>query len=33
LHCLRMLLGLARPTAGEALVFGRRYQELEHPAH
>lgn len=29
---LRMLLGLARPTAGEALVFGRRYQELEHPA-
>jgi ABC-2 type transport system ATP-binding protein len=29
---LRLLLGLARPTAGEALVFGRRYQELEHPA-
>jgi ABC-2 type transport system ATP-binding protein len=29
---LRMLLGLARPTAGQALVFGRRYQELEHPA-
>jgi ABC-2 type transport system ATP-binding protein len=29
---MRMLLGLARPTAGEALVFGRRYQELEHPA-
>ena len=29
---LRVLLGLARPTAGEALVFGRRYQELEHPA-
>jgi ABC-2 type transport system ATP-binding protein len=29
---LRMLLGLAQPTAGEALVFGRRYQELEHPA-
>jgi ABC-2 type transport system ATP-binding protein len=29
---LRMLLGLARATAGEALVFGRRYQELEHPA-
>jgi ABC-2 type transport system ATP-binding protein len=29
---LRMLLGLARPTAGEALIFGRRYQELEHPA-
>src|SRR5205085_4368816 len=29
---LRMLLGLAQPTAGDALVFGRRYQELEHPA-
>ena len=29
---LRLLLGLAQPTAGEALVFGRRYQELEHPA-
>jgi ABC-2 type transport system ATP-binding protein len=29
---LRMLLGLARPTAGEALVFGHRYEELEHPA-
>lgn len=29
---LRMLLGLAQPTAGNALVFGRRYQELEHPA-
>jgi ABC-2 type transport system ATP-binding protein len=28
---LRMLLGLARPTAGEALVFGRRYEELAHP--
>src|SRR6266540_6276778 len=28
---LRLLLGLARPTAGEALVFGRRYQELENP--
>jgi ABC-2 type transport system ATP-binding protein len=28
---LRMLLGLAEPTAGEALVFGRRYQELEQP--
>jgi ABC-2 type transport system ATP-binding protein len=28
---LRLLLGLAQPTAGEALVFGRRYQELEHP--
>jgi ABC-2 type transport system ATP-binding protein len=29
---LRLLLGLAQPTAGEALVFGRRYEELEHPA-
>jgi ABC-2 type transport system ATP-binding protein len=29
---LRMLLGLAEPTAGEALVFGGRYQELPHPA-
>jgi ABC-2 type transport system ATP-binding protein len=29
---LRILLGLAQPTAGDALVFGRRYQELEHPA-
>jgi ABC-2 type transport system ATP-binding protein len=28
---LRLLLGLAQPTEGEALVFGRRYQELEHP--
>jgi ABC-2 type transport system ATP-binding protein len=28
---LRLLLGLARPTAGEALVFGRRYRELEQP--
>jgi ABC-2 type transport system ATP-binding protein len=28
---LRMLLGLAQPTAGEALVFGRRYRELEQP--
>jgi ABC-2 type transport system ATP-binding protein len=27
-----MLLGLARPTAGEALVFGRRYEDLTHPA-
>jgi ABC-2 type transport system ATP-binding protein len=30
---LRLLLGLARPTAGEALVFGRRYEELERPMH
>jgi len=29
---LRLLLGLAEPTAGEALVFGRRYCELEQPA-
>jgi ABC-2 type transport system ATP-binding protein len=28
---LRMLLGLAEPTAGEALVFGRRYRELSQP--
>jgi ABC-2 type transport system ATP-binding protein len=28
---LRLLLGLAEPTAGEALVLGRRYQELEQP--
>jgi ABC-2 type transport system ATP-binding protein len=25
------LLGLARPTAGEALVFGRHYEELDSP--
>ena len=30
---LRLLLGLAEPTAGEALVLGRRYAELEQPAH
>jgi ABC-2 type transport system ATP-binding protein len=29
---LKLLLGLAEPTAGEALVFGRRYHELEQPA-
>jgi ABC-2 type transport system ATP-binding protein len=29
---LRLLLGLAEPTAGEALVFGRRYRELADPA-
>src|SRR5262249_14141397 len=29
---LRLLLGLAEPTACEALVFGRRYQELDQPA-
>jgi ABC-2 type transport system ATP-binding protein len=29
---LRLILGLAKPTAGEALVFGRRYRDLEDPA-
>jgi ABC-2 type transport system ATP-binding protein len=29
---LRLLLGLAEPTAGEALVFGHRYRELDDPA-
>ena len=29
---LRVLLGLAEPTAGRALVFGRRYRELDQPA-
>jgi ABC-2 type transport system ATP-binding protein len=29
---LRLLLGLAEPTAGEALVFGRSYRELDQPA-
>jgi len=29
---LRMLLGLAEPTAGEALIFGRRYRALDDPA-
>jgi ABC-2 type transport system ATP-binding protein len=29
---LRLLLGLAEPTAGEALVFGCRYRELDDPA-
>jgi ABC-2 type transport system ATP-binding protein len=29
---LRMLLGLVRPTAGSARVFGRRYRELVDPA-
>src|SRR5262249_28554460 len=28
---LRMLLGLAEPSGGEALVFGRRYRELDRP--
>ncbi len=30
---LRLLLGLAEPTAGEALVFGRRYRDLDDPPH
>ncbi len=29
---LRLLLGLAEPTSGKALVFGRRYRELDDPA-
>lgn len=29
---LRLLLGLAEPTAGEALVFGQRYRDLAEPA-
>jgi ABC-2 type transport system ATP-binding protein len=29
---LRMVLGLAAPTSGRALVFDRRYNELERPA-
>jgi ABC-2 type transport system ATP-binding protein len=29
---LRVLLGLATPSAGEALVFGQPYQQLHHPA-
>src|SRR6266849_821610 len=29
---LRLLLGLAEPTSGEALVFGRRYRALGEPA-
>jgi ABC-2 type transport system ATP-binding protein len=28
---LRMLLGLAEPTAGSASIFGRRYADLEDP--
>jgi ABC-2 type transport system ATP-binding protein len=30
---MRMILGLDRPTAGVALVDGKRYQELDHPLH
>lgn len=29
---LRLLLGLGEPTAGDALVFGRRYADLDNPA-
>jgi ABC-2 type transport system ATP-binding protein len=29
---LRMLLGLATPTSGRTLIFGKPYPELEHPA-
>jgi ABC-2 type transport system ATP-binding protein len=29
---LRVMLGLAEPSSGEALVFGRRYRDLEDPA-
>jgi len=29
---LRLLLGLAEPTSGTALVFGRRYEQLEQPS-
>jgi ABC-2 type transport system ATP-binding protein len=28
---LRLLLGLAEPTGGEALVYGERYRELDQP--
>jgi ABC-2 type transport system ATP-binding protein len=30
---MRALLGLVRPTAGAATIDGRRYAELERPAH
>ena len=29
---LRLFLGLAKPTSGEALVFGRRFADLDRPA-
>ena len=29
---LRLLLGLAEPTSGQALVFGQRYADLDQPA-
>ncbi len=28
---MRVLLGLAEPTSGTALIGGRTYAELEHP--
>jgi ABC-2 type transport system ATP-binding protein len=30
---LRMILGLVTPSAGEALIAGRRYHQLERPRH
>jgi ABC-2 type transport system ATP-binding protein len=30
---LRMVLGLARPSAGRALIFGQPYESLDDPAH
>ncbi len=30
---LRMILGLATPTAGEATINGSRYRDLEEPLH
>jgi ABC-2 type transport system ATP-binding protein len=30
---LRVLLGLAAPSAGDARIFGRRYGQLRHPTH
>lgn len=29
---MRLLVGLSAPTAGEALIGGRRYADLDHPA-
>jgi ABC-2 type transport system ATP-binding protein len=30
---MRLLLGLADPSSGTALLYGRPYRELEHPLH
>lgn len=30
---MRMMLGLHRPTSGQALIGGRRYDEIGHPLH